>query len=150
MLLPSGLVLHRDVHWNQALSLSAAGKAHEPPRPGKPQDRLESNVPLVCKETKRKKTQGLLSAINIWPLQASLPCKAFSTLGWVEEGLPPLDTQLKCGILPHLNQMTFWFMVIFLLHPVDVEEELSNPHLKAIQRGKLICHVWEPVVPVRS
>lgn len=65
MLQPSGPVLQRDVHWNQALSLSAVGEAREPPRPGKIQDRLESNIPLVCKETKRKKVQGLLSAIDI-------------------------------------------------------------------------------------
>lgn len=55
MLQPSGLFLQRDVHWNQALSLSAVGKAREPPRPGKTRARLESNVPLMCKETKRKK-----------------------------------------------------------------------------------------------
>lgn len=92
MLQPSGPVLQRDVHWNQALSLSAVGEAREPPRPGKIQDRLESNIPLVCKETKRKKVQGLLSAIDIRPLQVSLPCMASSTLGWMEEGLPPSDT----------------------------------------------------------
>lgn len=69
MLQPSGLVLQRDAHWNQALSLSAVAKAREPPRPGKTHDRLESNVPLVCKERKRKKGSG--AALSYWYLASA-------------------------------------------------------------------------------
>lgn len=45
-----------------------------------------------ARKEREKRVQGLLLAIDIWPLQESLPCKASSTLGRMEEGLAPLDT----------------------------------------------------------
>lgn len=43
-----------------------------------------------ARKQRGKKVQGLLSAIDIWPLQVLLSLS--STLGWMEQGLPPSDT----------------------------------------------------------
>lgn len=92
-----------------------------------------------------KRFRGCSQLLTSGLCKCSCPSPALWA-GW-SRACHPRTPRLKRRILACLHQMTFWFMVIFLL---CLSEKLSNPHLKAIQRGKLLCHVWEPVVPVRS